>query len=261
MDEIALGSPFDIVLVCVKSFDTAAAARDIRANARLLVTRAPIVLCQNGWGNREAFSAEYPEARLYQARIITGFIKSVENRVEITVHADAMHVGSLTGEPSSEIEWLCDSLSKGDLPTKPTDFIERDLWAKMLYNCALNPLSALFDVSYGVLAEYEETRAIMDSVHEEVFDVMRAIGYRTHWETLRAYSQAFYGQMVPSTAAHYASMLQDIRAGRRTEIDALNGAVVSEGLRCGVGVPANRMLYGMVRFREARSGNSSGPAL
>ena len=75
------------------------------------------------------------------------------NEVEITVHADSIHIGSLFDGDLLCMEKLCELITKGDIPCEKTDSIEKDLWAKMLYNCALNPLGAILDVPYGVLAE------------------------------------------------------------------------------------------------------------
>ena len=68
----------------------------------------------------------------------------------------------------------------------------------------------------------------------------------------------FYGMLVPRTAAHESSTLQDIRGGKRTEIDALNGAVVRLAADGGLSVPANRLLLEMVRFKERRNRERAG---
>lgn len=252
LEEIPAGAPFDYVLVCVKSFDTAAAAEALGRRPELLGEAGKIVLCQNGWGNREAFLERFHWPLLYSARVITGFSRPRENEVEVTVHADAMHVGTLGDEPLEGVAPLCAAIAAGGFPCEATPQIERDLWAKMLYNCALNPLGAIFDVPYGALAESANTRRLMNAIHEEVYAVMRAEGHATHWPDAAAYQQAFYERLVPATAAHCSSTLQDIRAGKRTEIDALSGAIVALGRRHGVAAPVNGVVYEMVKFQEAR---------
>ena len=64
-----------------------------------------------------------------------------------------------------------------------------------------------------------------------------AAGFRTHWQTTAAYREVFYGSLIPVTRDHFPSTLQDIRAGKKTEIDA----------------PFNRMAYSMVKFKETKS--------
>ena len=96
LDEIR-NTAFDFILVCVKSFDSAEAAEDISRHPEIFNEDTKIVLCQNGWGNAEKFLAYFPKERVYSARVITGFTRRKPNEVEITVHADAIHIGSLFG--------------------------------------------------------------------------------------------------------------------------------------------------------------------
>jgi 2-dehydropantoate 2-reductase len=241
---------YDFVLVCTKSYDSQGAAEDLAAWGGL-GEQARLVLCQNGWGNAERFVPFFRRDRLYNARIITGFTRPRPNAVTITVHADAIHMGSLFGSPVKVLEPLCEAISSGGIPCEPTETIERDLWAKMLYNCALNGLGAILDVPYGRLAEAQSSRRIMDAVIDEVYTIMRAAGYTTHWTDPTPFKQVFYERLVPDTAAHLPSTLQDIRARKRTEIDALNGAVLGLADRHGLKAPFNEAIWNLVRFIES----------
>jgi len=251
LDELG-GRRYEYVCVCTKSFDTTKAAEDLAGHRELLEDGAKIVLFQNGWGNAERFTAFFENERIYSARVITGFARAEKHHVVVTVHADAIHVGSLFGAGLEAVERLCEAIRAGDIPCETTDRIAEDLWAKMLYNCALNPLGAILRVPYGVLAEYQTTRSLMDAVVKEIFEVMRAADYKTHWRTAEQFLEVFYGRLVPATAEHKSSMLQSLEAGKRTEIDALNGAVVELGERHGMDVPYNRVLYEIVKFLEGR---------
>ena len=75
-------------------------------------------------------------------------------------------------------------------------------------------MGAILEVPYGELAANENTRGLMDSIIQEIFEVLSAHGQETLWPDSKAYRQAFYGQMIPTTAQHHASMLQDIIRGR-----------------------------------------------
>ena len=251
LDEIA-SATYDHVLVCTKAYDSEHAACDLAAHPEL-VRGADIVLCQNGWGNAERFCARFAEERVYNARVITGFYRPDKNHTQVTVHADAVHIGSLFHDSVRGLEPLARAISAGDIPCQVTDAIEKDLWAKMLYNCALNPLGAIFDVTYGTLGEWSHTRAIMERIVDEIYAVMDASGYRTHWDTPGAYLALFYDTLIPPTASHRSSMLQDIQAKKRTEIDALNGAVIALGREHGIPVAGNAVVYDMVKFLEERN--------
>ena len=249
LDEAA-GGPCDFVLICTKSFDSASAAQDLANHEDRLGHNAALVLFQNGWGNAEVFSAHFEKHRIYNARVITGFHRHQPNEVEITVHADAIHIGSLFAADLSAIEPLAHAIRTGGIPCERTDSIEKDLWAKMLYNCALNPLGAILGVPYGALADTASTRSLMDRIVEEVFAVMVAAGYQTHWPQPEQFLDIFYRRLVPDTAAHESSMLQDITAGKQTEIDALNGAVIRLAQEHRIAVPYNLAVYNLIRFLE-----------
>lgn len=243
---------YDYVLVCTKSFDSLEAAKNLHAHKSLFTERTKIVLFQNGWGNAEAFLSFFSTDTIYNARVITGFERPNSNEVTITVHADSIHIGSLFSSDASGLQDLSGSISKGDIPCETTSQIEKDLWAKMLYNCALNPLGAILDVPYGVLAEKEYSRTIMDGIVAEVFSVMAAAGYKTHWQSAKDFLEVFYDRLVPNTAQHKSSTLQDIAAKKKTEIEALNGAVIELAEKHRIDVPYNSVVYNIVKFIEAQ---------
>ncbi|MHC4259047.1 MAG: ketopantoate reductase family protein [Planctomycetota bacterium] len=246
------GQVYDYILVCTKSFDSLGAAEDLAGHASILGKEARIVLFQNGWGNAETFLCSFDSDRIYNARVITGFRRKKANEVEITVHADSIHIGSLFGGDLACVKELSEHIAEGDIPCEVTDNIEEDLWAKMLYNCALNPLGAILDVPYGVLAESTFAQAVMNGIVEEVFNVMTAAGYKTHWPSPRDFLEVFYRKLVPDTAEHKSSTLQDILAKKRTEMDALNGAVIKLAGEHEIDVPHNLTVYSVVKFLEAQ---------
>ena len=110
------------------------------------------MLCQNGWGNAEVFARHHAAERIWNARVITGFQRPRPHHVEITAHAEPVHVGSLVGQPADEMRELCDAIDAGGIPCAPAPDIRADLWAKMLYNGILNALGAICELSYGDVA-------------------------------------------------------------------------------------------------------------
>ena len=105
---------------------------------------------------------------------------------------------------------------------------------------------------YGDLKESEHTRKIMEDIVREIFRVLDASGNRSYWESPSDYYAFLLDTLIPGTARHESSTLQDIRMKKKTEIDALTGAVVALADRHGVDVPVNRMLYRMIKFMEGR---------
>ncbi len=252
LEQIPPKAPYDFILVCTKSNDSENAARILASHPRLISGSTCLVLCQNGWGNREIFIRHFPEKQVYNARVITGFHRHEPNHVEVTVHVQPVNLGSLHHSPSPELIPLRDAIRKGGLTSEITDTIDKDLWAKMLFNCSLNPLGAIFDVPYGELKTSEHTRQIMKDIVCEIFRVLEVSGNRSYWDSPDDYFAFLLDTLIPGTARHESSTLQDIRMKKRTEIDALTGAVVALAEQHGVDVPANRMLYRMIKFMEGR---------
>jgi 2-dehydropantoate 2-reductase len=147
---------------------------------------------------------------------------------------------------------LAVAISEGGIAAEVVGDIEKDLWAKMLYNCALNPLGAILDVPYGSLAENHWSRDLMNRIVEEVFSVMTAAGFHTHWQSAGEFLKIFYDKLVPDTAGHKSSTLQDIARGKRTEIDALTGEILTLAEEYHIDVPYNRTVCALIKFVEAR---------
>ena len=241
---------FDFYLVCTKSFDSENAARKLKEESTLAQQKSPIVLCQNGWGNAEIFTHYFPRKQVFNARVITGFIRPEPHVVDVTVHAQPVHMGSLFQDDSTSLLELADSLSQGGIPSAVTNDIGKDLWAKMLYNCPLNALGAVLQVPYGSLGDSENSRVLMKRIVEETFQVMLGLGFESHWKSAEEYLKYFYAQLLPSTYEHESSMLQDIRAGRKTEIEALNGVIVREGRKLGMDVSCNEIVRNQILFLQ-----------
>ncbi len=241
----AAGEAFDLVVLAVKSYDTAAS---IEALAAVAGEAAPVVSMQNGYGNVELLAERFGTGRVLCARVITGFSIPAPGQVEITVHADDVRVGSFwrPGHPAAAT--LAEAIDAAGLPSKAVDNVEAVLWGKILYNCALNPLGAILGVHYGALGDSAETRAVMDAVIDEAFAVIDSHGFPCLWADAAAFKEAFYGEMIPPTYDHRPSMLQDLEAGKRIEIDALNGAIVRLAGEKGTAAPVNETIVRLIRF-------------
>lgn len=91
----------------------------------------------------------------------------------------------------------------------------------------------------------------MNSIIEEIFEVIRAGGYETLWSTPEEYQNIFYSKLVPDTYNHYSSTHQDIQRKIRTEIDSLNGKVIELGEANNVDVSTNKIIYKLIKSIES----------
>lgn len=243
---------FDLIIVAVKSYDTENAAQVL----------APYVdentfLCsyQNGLGNAEILAEHYGWNRVVGARVIYGARINTPGEVEITVIAAPTVVGAYQGDvPDVKARQIAQLMDDSGIPSCYTEKIQTILWSKVAYNCALNPLSALLDVPYGRLAEEVYTRRLMEEVIQELYSVGTAMGISLEPANGEAYIKKFYEELLPPTAAHYASMREDLKKMRRTEIDALNGCIVRFGQEYGISCPSNALLTALVHAREKSNG-------
>jgi len=244
---------FDLVLVTVKSYDTAAIGRQI---APYLSPAGYAISLQNGLGNVEDLERILSEPRVLGGRVIFGAVLAEPGCVRVTVYADPVLIGAripglYPDRDQAARRWAA-VFARCGIPAEYTEALRAALWAKAFYNAALNPLGALLRVHYGALAENAETRAVMDAVIDEAFAVARAEGVQLPWAEAGQFRALFYEKLVPSTFDHRPSMLQDLERGRRTEIDAINGAIWQRGRARGISTPVNEVLTRLVRFREAR---------
>ena len=242
---------YDYILIMSKAYDVEPLCKALFFSKSLNPINTKIIIFNNGWGTHEIVSQFTNKTNIYNARVITGFIRNKPNKVDITVHADAIHIGSLYNTDNLfETSTLSKLINDGGIPCESVSDIMADLWAKMLYNCALNPLGAILEVNYGELGEHSGTRSIMENVIQETFDVMIALGYHTHWTSVENYISSFYSTFLPSTYAHNSSMLQDICAGKKTEIDFLNGVIVEGAKKTHQIECTNSLLRELIKFKE-----------
>jgi len=254
---------YSIILLCVKSKDTEAAAREA---APLLQEDGIMVSIQNGLNNWEAIARCVGEERTVGARVIFGAEIPTPGQARVTVNADDV----LLGEPFLPVNRLLLQTLQEDFSLSgiPTRIVGRDeiwaaLWGKVLYNCSLNPLGAMLEVPYGKLGDNEEARDIIRIIINEIFQVCQALGVTLPYEGADDYYRHLLETLIPPTAGHRASMLQDIQAGRRTEIDALNGAISRYARRLGISTPYNDLITNLIKFKEKPQnqgkGRSTGP--
>jgi 2-dehydropantoate 2-reductase len=252
-DAAALRGPFDTVLLPVKSYDTRGVAQAI---APLLAPDGVAISLQNGLGNVETLEEVIGPERTLGARVIFGALIPAPGQVRVTVFADPTAIGALAAasHPARDTaarRWS-ELIDRAGVPAIYTDHLSALLWAKVLYNAALNPLGTLLGVHYGALPESAHTRGLMDEVIDEAFAVARAEGVALAWTTPQQYRDEFYGRLVPATYDHRSSMLQDLERGRRTEIDAINGAVWHRGTAHGIKTPVNETLTRLIHSVEAQ---------
>ena len=242
---------FDYVLITSKTTSNDNISKKLNENRDILKDDFTILIIQNGFGNDQLFLRYFKTTEVYCARIITGFTRPERNISEVTVYTEPILLGSLQGENIEHLKTIADKITASGIKCELSYELDKYLWAKMLYNCSLNALGAILDVTYGKLTENEYTKEIMDNIIDEIFGVIAASPYETLWNTPDEYRKIFYTKLVPDTYNHYSSTHQDIKRKIETEIDTLNGKVIELGEKYGVDVSTNKLIYNLIKAIES----------
>ena len=246
----AVGSAADLdrdyatIFVACKSFQTERMLAEL--GPRRLAAGGAAISLQNGLGNREKLAAVFGDARSLAGRVIFGAEIVAPGHVRVTVEAEPVLIGHPGGANEHAEQWA-QRLVRAGIRTTATAHILAALWGKVFYNAALNPMGALLRLRYGELAADPTRREVMNRIIAEAFAVARAEGVQMSWPDTKAYLKHFHDTLLPATAAHRSSMLQDLERGRPTEIDAICGEICRRGDAAGVDVATNRLLWALLR--------------
>lgn len=251
ISDIALlrSTRIDLIVLTVKAYDTAEAIRQLKPVVR---TETLVLTAQNGYGNYETVSAEIGREHTLLSRVIFGSKLISTGQAEVTVIADDVRVGQPDRAVQTErIREIVSAINSAGIPTSYADDVYPILWDKIIYNCALNPLGAVLECTYGDLAAHDGSRQIMNAIIREIFLATKAHNISLRWKNPDEYASHFYKNLVPPTAKHFPSMFYDLKAGKRPEIDALNGAVVRLARDKGLAAPVNETIIDLIKTKES----------
>jgi 2-dehydropantoate 2-reductase len=235
----------DLVLLCVKSSDTAEAARAIAAR---LPPCAAVVSMQNGVDNVARLRAAAPGLDAYAAVVYVGASMAGPGHVVHAGRGDLV-LGAVPGgtQPAARVPEVARLFERAGVRCRPSDDVRAELWAKLVMNATFNAISALTRGRYGPIVADPGLAATARELVAECVAVARADGVpMAEVDALHAAALELGRAMSGATS----STEQDLALGRPTEIDALNGYVVARGDALGVPVPMNRAMHALVRMLE-----------
>jgi 2-dehydropantoate 2-reductase len=239
--------PIEAAIVCTKTFGTEWAA-DIAA--RVLSPNGVAVTVQNGLGNYETLAEKVGAARVSLGAIYVGarllpdgsLFATGAGRVELGRPRDPDLRGRL--------ERLAQHLADGGMQVSVVDDAWPTVWRKLAVNAAMNPTTAIFGLTNGDLLTHAAAGPLSDELSRETARVATAAGVAL----AEAEAVGAWRDIATRLGANKSSMLQDLEAGKPTEIEAINGAVAREGRRLGVDAPVNEA---MTLLMNAVSGTRS----
>jgi len=236
----AAAAPADVVLVCVKSYDT----EDALSGARELLADADVCTFQNGLGNAETIAEFVPRARVLAGTTSHGATLEAPGHVRHAGYGDT-RVGRFFAENDDRVRALADALTNAGIDTDVVADARAAVWEKVLVNVGINAATALARVPNGRLADTDAGTRLVQRAVREAERVADAEGVDLSEDPVEVSLR-----VARETAANHSSMYQDLDRDRKTEIDSLNGEIVGRGRDHGVETPVNETLTDLVRLAQ-----------
>jgi 2-dehydropantoate 2-reductase len=228
----------DLVLICVKAYDTREAALNIKS---WLKPETAVVTLQNGVGNREILEEIFGGDRVLGGVTAEGATLLGPGKIRHAGRGETI-IGP-SGNPGSPADKMVDAFNRADFQTRSVNDVKDLIWGKLLINVGINALTAITRLKNGRLPELEGTRLVMEEAVREAAAVAKAKNIKLPYNDP-------VGKVIEvcrSTAGNVASMLQDVLKAKLTEIDFINGAIVREGRALGIPTPVNLTLTSLVQ--------------
>lgn len=234
--------PVDVVLLFTKVFHTESALQAIAGQ----LGAAQVLTLQNGIGNAERAAAVVPPGQ-----VIVGMTMTPAEFLgpgKVASHGPATTAFySADGRHRPILDDLVAAMARGGISAKADPAIHAAIWEKAAFNCAMNAICALTEGTPGGIGADAASLALAHAVAAEAVSVAQALAIPADGARVAD----LVAQATTHHLLHEPSMLQDRKAGRRTEIDALNGAVADQGEALGVAVGLNRTLTTLIRLAES----------
>ncbi len=232
--------PCEFGIVATKSLFTRAA---IEATAHLFADGA-VASVQNGVGNEEVI-AEHVERVIRGTTFPAGHVTE-PGVVNMDTGGDTW-LGPFEPRPASidEVTRLAQLITAGGMNTRALPDARGAQWTKLIFNAATNPIGALTGLTHGRVCELAPTRRLVSGLVAEGCAVADALGI-----TLDSDPDELVDHAAKVAYEHRASMLQDVRAERATEVDALNGGIARFGAQKGILTPLNDAIAALIKGVE-----------
>lgn len=236
--------PADLLVLTTKTYSTGEATQ---AAYPLVSPKTVFLILQNGLGQEECVFEHVPQSQVLRGITMNGVLPIALGRIMHTGRGETV-VGSLSPGQEEMLAKVKGVFDEAGLPTRISSDIQADVWLKTLVNAGINAVGALYGKRNGEILEDSETRALCEAAVREGALVAQALGVRLPEDPV-AKTRA----VASATHQNKNSMWVDLEEGRRTEVDAINGFIASEGRRLGVPTPVNDELTQRIRELEARS--------
>jgi len=239
---------FDLALLAVKAYDTKTAMEQL---CDLFPNPFPLLTFQGGLGNIEQIKGLRGKDTVIAGCVGFTAKRLAPGTVSVSAADQETRVGALQdGIPVAAVTKAVDLLSGAGIPTLLATDIEKVLWHEALFCCALDGLATVLGVAYGFLGEHQASRELISSIVKEFFAVSEKETRQMDWPDPETYLHGLFEAIIPARSEKYPPMLRQVQDGKRTEIDAFNGAVVKIARRHGIDAPINWLIWQLVNAKQ-----------
>ncbi|MBC7108122.1 MAG: 2-dehydropantoate 2-reductase [Methanomassiliicoccales archaeon] len=227
----------DIVIVTVKAYDTEKATEAISA---IVGKETTIVSIQNGLNNMSALDKKFGD-RVIGGVTSIGVTRISPGHVRLAGKGDTIF-GSLR-KNHERVRTIVEIFNRSGIESRPTENIIGEIWLKAIVNSSINPITAIVRRKNECIMTEPELRDLARKICEEATTVARTSGI------MLPLADPFQRvvEVVSATKENFSSMLQDIERGKKTEIDEITGAIVTQARKLGIEVPVNETIWKLVR--------------
>lgn len=241
-------APYELVLFCVKSYDTVATARLLDG---CLTEGGAVMTIQNGVENEEALCTVLPDESVMGGNARVGAELTAPGKLLHTA-SGIIEFGELDGRETPRALRLAETFKRAGILGHLTHDLKSVRWKKLMGNNGTNTVSALSRCTLGEMFAEPEGAALVRRLMAETAMVGRAEGAKISDEDLETLYNTARG--FSNAAAIKTSTLQDLERGKRLEYDAISGAVLRAARRHGLGVPATETVHALLKLLDARRG-------
>ncbi|TFH05423.1 MAG: 2-dehydropantoate 2-reductase [Candidatus Thorarchaeota archaeon] len=234
----------DLILLTTKTYDTIPA---IKTAKHLIERGAYVMLIQNGLGTEEQVAEELNTTKVLRATTCMGALRIGPGIVDAT-GCGLTELGSRYPENYDFVMKMTNMLNKCGFNVLASENIEGVVWTKTLVNCGINPVGALTGFKNGDVYKNPQLRGLVIRLVEEAVEVVKALGIELTTEDPVRYALG----TAKATGDNINSMLQDIQAGKRTEIDSITGEIIRLGKELGIETPSNESVYALIKAIESK---------
>ncbi len=237
-------SDADIIFLFVKSYSTAEAAATLAKYAR---SDSIIVSLQNGLGNFESLKTAISPDRIVYGTTTFGAARKSPSEI-VFGGTGSVNIGGIS---SRAVRVVRELLESSGCDVAVTDNPGRIIWQKAMINAGINPIASILGIKNGQILENTYALELQQSILKETVEAARSAGFDFDYDTILEETRTICSK----TSSNTCSMLQDLNAGRKTEIENINLKIVETGEAAGLDMKYNRSVSCIIHALEEAGKN------